>query len=1084
MKKYPMPTEFQIPNYEGPVTLSRKGVKSVSDLVIRIIFLCVCACFPGAVRGQEEPTDAATQVLHDAAADQNRAVILFNEALLTFQSADRASAYRGTPSSTSDALQADLAAFETRLDELDLAYRPVHQAHGLLMRSREGGEAPILETAQSLMDDAEALRSARESFAENCRQILLTAEVLHARAREGLRSVQDRSALLERRFTDKPAPAVDADGNLDGLFIDVAADPGSPGGQALGSAYKASYEMYDRSYTVPPTEYHDSLGLRTLLVVPCAVHRWTHCDNEWYQAHSHLPITRESAKRYTGTGLFELDFRHPEVLKMLERYLLEVAAKYKGDERVMGYLTAWEPQGDEGGPAPWGHWSTGGRTPAGETQFREAMKAKFGTIEALNEAWKSEYENFEAIVPPPDIMVGPNPERAELVQKLFSGSCPPLYYEFNRFLKDSYADYLAWCYRTLKEADPTHAVGISPSYGELDGYLGVGRDSFRWADTASDMYGSELNSSLDEVFNWSVSRASGKVNAIFECVWNSSENWNHPNEAVTRALARRNLWRMTAWGRRLMSLYGAEDTYGGSSYNNLMVYETDFRLMRRSGGVIEPLRRKLRAAEDVWFGAPIVEPEIAIIKPTTSEICSWSWEGVTRVIGRVHNLLYDRNYHYVFIPEEHVISGRESLKRFKAVILPNATHFPAGLTERLLPWVEEGGALISIGIAGGFTPYGEEDGALMKTLFGDISYAPWFTYGEFGWLIQISGVAPHVEVDGKSLASTLSATYGKGRALLINRLNLTGEGDRYGDMLYQWLDAAAPRRVRVEGSTLEVILRENRDGLYVTLINPHVHDTATATVHVDGSYKWAIDRGIEGGVPVPHERNDGMTNFNISLAPGEGTLIELRGSRDAEKIDADYVIECIGDSITAGSSTDPASRPYPEELVRLLGAGHRVINSGVPGAHTYSMVERFLERDSEDHPQCIVVLAGVNDINLWDGQRGSLYGPGALIERLRALGVTANRRGGRTLFATIWPDDDFSDEKLAAMREVNEWILTRAPYEVPGATSIDLMLTMTGQPGETASFLLQPYHDGSHIHLNAEGHKKVAAVIAGNLPIK
>ena len=102
---------------------------------------------------------------------------------------------------------------------------------------------------------------------------------------------------------------------------------------------------------------------------------------------------------------------------------------------------------------------------------------------------------------------------------------------------------------------------------------------------------------------------------------------------------------------------------------------------------------------------------------------------------------------------------------FKAVILPNATHFPSGLTEKLLPWVEQGGSLICIGIAGGFTPYGFEDGALMKALFGDVSYSPWYDYAEFGWLIDIARVSPHVDVDGLELASTLSAPFGKGGGL-------------------------------------------------------------------------------------------------------------------------------------------------------------------------------------------------------------------------------------------------------------------------------------------------------------------------------
>jgi len=95
----------------------------------------------GWIAVQASATEAPDQTLLDAAADQNRAVILFNDALLTMQSAARAAAYQKTSISL-DALQADLSAFTERLDELDVAYRPVHQAHGLLMRSREGGEVP------------------------------------------------------------------------------------------------------------------------------------------------------------------------------------------------------------------------------------------------------------------------------------------------------------------------------------------------------------------------------------------------------------------------------------------------------------------------------------------------------------------------------------------------------------------------------------------------------------------------------------------------------------------------------------------------------------------------------------------------------------------------------------------------------------------------------------------------------------------------------------------------------------------------------------------------------------------------------
>jgi lysophospholipase L1-like esterase len=193
---------------------------------------------------------------------------------------------------------------------------------------------------------------------------------------------------------------------------------------------------------------------------------------------------------------------------------------------------------------------------------------------------------------------------------------------------------------------------------------------------------------------------------------------------------------------------------------------------------------------------------------------------------------------------------------------------------------------------------------------------------------------------------------------------------------------------------------------------------------------------------------------------------------------AELVVECIGDSITAGNSTDPESKPYPEEMAALLGGTYRVINSGVPSAHTVALLERFRSTAAKNTPSKIVVLAGVNDINIWDEQSGSTYGPRAVIARLRDLGVEAYQRGATTLYLTIWPDDDFSKKKRAAIAQVNEWILTRASKEVQRATAIDLMKTMTGQPGSKAAGPLEAYHDGSHLHLNAMGHRKVAEIVA------
>ena len=828
----------------------------------------------------EEAAPLPTQVLYDTGVTQSRAVILYNETLMTLDACRRVLAYVSAwleepldESPALDDLTTIAAKFARDLGELEARYHPIHQAYGLLIRDRETKDILFSDEAQRLKDDPAVLARARDEFVLSCENLLRRAEQENRLAKSYLNTIRMQKGLPERatapRYEDKPDPRIEPDGTMDGLVISVSGALTNRGARLLPSHSHTSYESYDRGYPVPPTHFHDTIGLKTLMVLPCSIHRWTQCDPAWHEAHAGEPIERESAGTYQGQWLWPLDFRYPPVREFLNGYLRGAAEKYRGDQRVLAYMTAWEPQGDEGGPGPWGHWSTGGRTPAAKDAFRAAMKEEFGDIASLNAAWESEYSGFEAIEPPPDLFQGPMPDRAELEARLFSGECPPLYYEFNKFLIDSYADYLAGCYEVLKEADPTHAVVISPSYGEVDGYLGVGRDSIQWADTACDIYASELNTSLDEVFSWSVTRATGKVNAIVECIWNFPENWNRASEDVMRAAGRRNLWRMTAWGRRMMMLYGAEDTYGGSARNNLMAYETDFVLMRPCGGFVEPLTRKLRSMEDAWFGAPVVQPEIAVLNPSTARICSSTWEGVTKAIGKVHDLLYKRNYHYGFVAESFVLSGRASLTDYKVLILPGATHFPNGLTEKLLPWIEQGGTLIAFGVPGGFTPYGKKDGALMKALFGDIVSDPWFDAGEFRWLLKFNDVRPGVTVGGDPYGSVVSASYGEGRAIMFNGTDFAPFARR----TTVHLDAVAPRLAWAQG--VEVNLRSDDEKLYVTLINPNPGRSVETTVHVRGSYAAIMDRGIEGGFPVPVEEKDDGIAFDVVLAAGEGTMVEL-----------------------------------------------------------------------------------------------------------------------------------------------------------------------------------------------------------------
>ena len=63
--------------------------------------------------------------------------------------------------------------------------------------------------------------------------------------------------------------------------------------------------------------------------------------------------------------------------------------------------------------------------------------------------------------------------------------------------------------------------------------------------------------------------------------------------------------------------------------------------------------------------------------------------------------------------------------------------------------------------------------------------------------------------------------------------------------------------------------------MYVILINPSPRTAAEARIHLAAHYRLAVDRGIEGGFVVPLRVEGGHQVFDISLAPGEGTLIQL-----------------------------------------------------------------------------------------------------------------------------------------------------------------------------------------------------------------
>ena len=194
---------------------------------------------------------------------------------------------------------------------------------------------------------------------------------------------------------------------------------------------------------------------------------------------------------------------------------------------------------------------------------------------------------------------------------------------------------------------------------------------------------------------------------------------------------------------------------------------------------------------------------------------------------------------------------------------------------------------------------------------------------------------------------------------------------------------------------------------------------------------------------------------------------------------ADQVsVVCLGDSITKGVSTDADSAPYPECVQAILGEGFDVVNCGFASMNTAYFVQEFARQIASRKPRWVVILGGVNDVNIWDRSEDSHYAPEKVIGRLRVLGEETTKVGARPMFLTFWPDDDFPEWKLAAVRQINEWILQEAGREIPGAVALDAAKIITGSPGDRPASPADDLHDGSQLHLNAKGHRVLAVAVA------
>lgn len=182
-------------------------------------------------------------------------------------------------------------------------------------------------------------------------------------------------------------------------------------------------------------------------------------------------------------------------------------------------------------------------------------------------------------------------------------------------------------------------------------------------------------------------------------------------------------------------------------------------------------------------------------------------------------------------------------------------------------------------------------------------------------------------------------------------------------------------------------------------------------------------------------------------------------------------IVCLGDSTTAGTpgflsplEAPPSGKGNPESQYAywMMGAHPEwtVLNRGINGQRSDEILGRFRRDVLSEHPDCVIILAGVNDIY----QGRSIE---SVKKNLLAMYEMAKDAGIVTIAATILPYNIASKEESEKIAMLNKWIRRTAAEEL-GVLFCDTH-NLVADPTNTD--MLRGSPDG--IHPDTDGYRRM-----------
>ncbi|HOM83739.1 MAG TPA: beta-galactosidase [Armatimonadota bacterium] len=620
--------------------------------------------------------------------------------------------------------------------------------------------------------------------------------------------------------------------------------------QTLTSGYPITFEKGVAGWQnyLDQWEKLREVGIRrSSLITHYSLHDKGYLAPEFVKAQGDDPDLRiwdaEGKPMGPKSGVTLFNWLNPKAGAHMEDVLTQMARFFKDRKEYQFYVDSWECAG------PYASGVRIGYNPSHQAAFRDYLRARYGSIERLNQAWNTRYGSFEEIKPAPEKPVA------------VGDAAAPLAIESQRWAQEAYVDYLKRIRDTIAAVDPT-----KPVFGEHSGLLDRVLSPRIWESVDILGYHNRGRTTMPvQVWMASLQRVMKKPMGLFENFWGCQED--HPQrmheERVMRAQMRRYLYRHAVWGHCTQTWWYAYTTapYLKSYNGNWFTPIYDLTTFRYSAPGFPIEKRKVDRVQSLLLGSEIVPSRVLLVQPYAEMLAQGPRSEVLNEWLAWHRLLFPRNQLYEVLPDTWFAEGKVKLSGFDVVILPVACHLERAFTQQLVEFLRAGGVVIASGAPGLYDQLGRPDGSLLAAagLSARRESKPgeaWrFSYGapvnERGWV---------------------EAKVGKGSLLLLPS-SLAGLKTR--DALAERVRAHAVPAAEAPGTTLELLLRALPDGRYLLCaLNTSPDAPTTGDVVVRGSFTRVADIDMPRAFPVTAKRAEERTRFRITLDPG-GTAYYL-----------------------------------------------------------------------------------------------------------------------------------------------------------------------------------------------------------------